>query len=46
MPMTNDPIKFKGNIQKSLPYKYEAKRLYKLENEDFVKMIKIWLNNR
>ena len=32
--------KFKGNIQVGNPYEYEAKRLYKLKNEDFVKMIK------
>jgi len=43
--MTNDPIKFKGNIQESLPYKYEAKRFYKLNKEDFYKMIRTWLNN-
>ena len=38
--MTNDPIKSKGNIQKSLPYEDEAKRLYKLSYEDFAKMIR------
>jgi len=43
--MTSDPMKSKGNIQKSLPYEDEAKRFYKLKNEDFYKMIKIWLNN-
>jgi len=44
--MTSDPIKFKGNIQKSLPYEDESKRLYKLSYEDFAKMIRANLNNR
>ena len=44
--MPNDPIKFKSNIQKSLPYEDEAKRLYKLSYEDFAKMIRANLNNR
>jgi hypothetical protein len=43
--MTNDPIKSKGNIQKSLPYEDAAKRFYKLKNEDFYKMIRTWLDN-
>jgi len=32
--------KSKGNIQESLPYEYEAKRLYKLSYKDFAKMMR------
>tara|TARA_B100000161_G_scaffold222623_1_gene168093 strand:- start:686 stop:811 length:126 start_codon:yes stop_codon:yes gene_type:complete len=32
--------KNKYNIQESLPYEYEAKRLYKLSYEDFAKMMR------
>ena len=32
--------KSKGNIQESLPYEYEAKRLYKLSYEDFAKLMR------
>ena len=35
--------KIKGNIQQSLPYENEAKRLYKLKSEDFNKIIKAWI---
>ena len=37
--------KSKSNIQESLPYEYEAKRLYKLSYKDFAKMIRANLNN-
>jgi len=43
--MINDPIKSKGNIQKSLPYEGRAKHFYRLKNKDFYKVIKTWLNN-
>ena len=35
--------KIKANIQESLPYENEAKRFYKLKNEDFNKLIKAWI---
>ena len=33
--------KLKGNMQECLPFENEAKRFYKLKNEDFNKLIKV-----
>ena len=41
--MKSSKEKIKGNIQQCLPYENEAKRFYKLKNEDFNKLIKVWI---